>query len=333
MRKALCLLLAVTLLVAVGGCGIMDWIFPEDKDKDPDEQNHEHPGPQEEGTAVRGRTLYVADMHGRWCLPVTYDVPWEEGIAKAVLRHLVEGGPAQQFLETKGLKAPIPAGTVILGMSIKDGACIVDFSSELLQTADAVHEQLILDAVTYTLTEFATIDTVSIRVNGKALTKMPNGTPVDPVLSRARGINVAASPKGTGAAVTVYMRMDSLAGGTLLVPVTRPVSMAVEPARAALEQLIGGPDPGAGLKPVLPASVRVEGLTLEGNTAAVDFSPELAGLDDLDVVVAAVVLSLTELPGIERVRLTAGGRALELPDGSILAEPVVRPASANPLVF
>ena len=66
--------------------------------------------------------------------------------------------------------------------------------------------------------------------------------------------------------------------GMLLVPVTRPVSMAAEPARAALEQLIGGPDPGAGLKPVLPASVRVEGLTLEGNTAAVDFNPELAGL-------------------------------------------------------
>ena len=32
--KALCLALAVMLLVAVGGCGIMDWIFPEDKDKD-----------------------------------------------------------------------------------------------------------------------------------------------------------------------------------------------------------------------------------------------------------------------------------------------------------
>jgi len=266
-------------------------------------------------------------------LPVTYDIPWEEGIAKAVVRHLVEGGPAQQFLATNGLRAVLPAGTTIIGMSINDGACIVDFTDQLLQTADEVHERLILDALTYTLTEFSTIETVSIRVNGEPLTKMTHGTLVDPVLSRERGVNTAVSSKGTGAAVTIYMRMDSLAGGVFLVPVTRPVAPAADLVAASLEQLIGGPGTETGLSAVMPVTTRVEQLSMEGNVAVVDFSADLAQADNLDVAVAAVILTLTELPGITSVKMTVGGQALTLPDGRVLSEPVFRPISTNPLAF
>ncbi|HBS93002.1 MAG TPA: hypothetical protein DEA85_03200, partial [Firmicutes bacterium] len=172
-RKILCVVLILMLVVPLSGCGLMDWIFP-DKDPEPsgDDGYSDEPGPDEGSTGkVRKSVLYVADTQGNYILPVSFDIPWEEGIAKAVIRHLVEGGPAHQSLTTKGLKAVVPAGTSILGMTVKDGLAVVDFSPQLLQTADEAHERLLLDALTYTLTEFESIDRVTLWVNGHALTK------------------------------------------------------------------------------------------------------------------------------------------------------------------
>jgi len=336
LRKIMCWLLVLTLALWVSGCGLMDWIFPDKASEPPEDNGHiEEPGP-DEGSAARTRksVLYVADTHGKYILPVSFDVPWEEGIAKAVLRHLVEGGPAHQFLTTRGLKAVAPAGTTILGMTVRDGLAVVDFNPYLLQTADEVHERLLLDAITYTLTEFTTIDRVTLRVNGRALTKMSHGTRVDAVLSRERGVNSRVSAKGTGNIVTIYLGMESLAGGLLFVPVTRPVASAAELGSATLEQLIGGPAAGeTGLKSVLPAAVRVQRLSIEGNTAVVDFSADLAQAEKLDVAVGAIVLTLTELPNITRVKLTIDGQIITLSDGRSLTEPVSRPISTNPLAF
>lgn len=336
MRKILCWVMVLAMLVLVSGCGLMDWIFPENQAEPPaDDDFFDLPDEDGQDSTGEGRStiLYVADMHGEYILPVTCKIPWEEGIAKAVVRHLVEGGPAQEFLSTQGLKAVLPAGTTILGMTIKDGSCIVDFDENFMLTADEVHERLILDALTYTLTEFETIKSVTVWVNGYPVTKMTHGTPVDTVLTRERGVNSTVSAKGTGAAVTIYMRLDSLAGGRFLVPVTRPVASAADLPSAALEQLVGGPGANSGLNAVLPATTRVQKLSFEGSTAVVDFSADLAESDNLDVAVAAVVLTLTELPNISSVKMTIGGQVIQLPDGKTLSEPVFRPVSTNPLAF
>lgn len=335
MRKIVCTILILTLALALSGCGLIDWIFPDKTPETPGDDGYEDPGTDENGSArVRKSVLYVTGHDGNYVLPISFDIPWEEGIAKAVIRHLVEGGPAHQFLTTKGLKAVLPAGTSVLGMTVKDGLAVVDFSPQLLQAADAVHERLILDALTYTLTEFSTIDRVTLWVNGHPLTKMTHGTPVEAVLTRERGVNNLASSKGTGVSVTIYLGMDSMAGGLFLVPVTRPVAPAAELCAAALEQLIGGPAAGQpGLKGVITPGVRVQHLSIEGKRAVVDFSAELAEAENLDAAVGAIVLTLTELPEISEVRLTIDGENITLSSGKVLAEPVLRPESANPLAL
>ena len=64
----------------------------------------------------------------------------------------------------------------------------------------------------------------------------------------------------------------------------RPVASAAELGSAALEQLVGGPAAGeTGLKGVIPATARVQRLSMEGNTAVVDFSTDLAQAEKLDV--------------------------------------------------
>lgn len=335
MRRFLCWMLIVLMSVMVSGCGLMDWIFPEKETQDPPENGETKIPEGVDETTDQGQSyvLYVADMRGEYVLPITYQIPPETGIAKAVVRHLVDGGPAHQYLVTKDLRAVLPAGTSIRGMTIRDGLCTVDFSEEIMQTIDDVHERLILDALVFTLTEFSTVDSVTIWVNGHPLTKMNHGTPVSSVLTRERGVNSSVSAKGTGAMVTVYMRMDNAAGGRFLVPVTRPVASVADLSAAALEQLVGGPgSSSSALKPVMPSTTRVMSLSMEGSKAVVDFSSDLAEAEDLDVAVAAIVLTLTELPGISSVKLTMGGQDVQLPGGKVLSE-VFRPVSINPLAF
>lgn len=339
MRRLLCLFLVLLMTVMVSGCGLMDWIFPDrDNTNGPDDDDDyiELPGDDDDTIGGTGRptTLWVADAQANYIVPVTFNVEWEEGIAQAVVRHLVEGGPAQQFLATNGMKAVLPAGTEIRGMTIKEtGECIVDFNEKFLDTVDEVHEQLILDSVIKTLTEFSAIESVTIWVNGVPLTRMTHGTIVEMINSRQRAVNAAASPKGTGAMVTVYMRMDSLAGGALLVPVSRPVASAADLARAALEQLIGGPAANSDLSGVMPASTRILELSRTGDTVMVDFSSDLNETDDINFTVAAIVLTLTELPNVKQVKLTVDGEDIHLSDGQVLSEPVFRPSSTNPLAF
>lgn len=336
MRKAVSLMIALATIFSVSGCGLLDWIFPEKTPEIPADHGYEDTPKPPTGSSgkVRESTLYVLDTQTRFVLPINYDIPWEEGIAKAVISHLVDGGPAHQFLATRGLKGVLPAGTRVLGMSVKEGVAIVDFNEELLNTVDANQERLLLDALTYTLTEFSNIDKVTLWVNRQPLIKMSHGTPVASELSRERGINTQVSSKGSGLTVTIYLTMDNAAGGLMLVPVTRVVPPAATMCTAALEQLIGGPGPGEyGLTRVMPATVQLQNISVEGGIAAVDFSEDLVQTKNIGAAVAAIVLTLTEVPEVTGVKLTVQGQPISLRDGKSLVDPVMRPPTINPLAF
>ena len=75
-------------------------------------------------------------------------------------------------------------------MKIDEGVAVVDFSKEF-KNYQKEDEQKILQAITWTLTQFDSVDKVQLRINGKDLKEMPvNGTPISNGLSRASGINL-----------------------------------------------------------------------------------------------------------------------------------------------
>lgn len=333
--RLLSCLLVLMLLTIAGGCGVVDWIFPDDEDIGENGNYYDIPGGEEgdeDAGAGFGRetVLYVADNQARYVVPVTLAIPWETGIARAAVGHLVEGGPAQQQLEQRGLRALLPAGTTVLGISINDGRCIVDFSRELLNTADPVQEKMMLESLVWTLTEFDTIDEVVIWVEGRPVTKLTHGTPVPEVLNRESGVNAEDATAGT--TVLVWLRLDSMAGGRLLVPVTRSAAKG-NLAAAALDELIKGPRSGTALSHAVPATTQVQQLEVLGDTVTVDFSADLSHADDLALAVSAVVLTLTDLENIDKVIITIDGEGVRLPNGEELSQPVMRPSGTNPLGF
>ncbi len=87
------------------------------------------------------------------------------------------------------------------------------------------------------------------------------------------------------------------------------------PARAALQELIGGEVPPGCQRP-LPTGTTIGGLRVENGLATVDFSRELisnfeGGSDHEGVVVYAIVNTLASLPGVTRVQILVEGKPVD----------------------
>lgn len=86
--------------------------------------------------------------------------------------------------------------------------------------------------------------------------------------------------------------------------------------RAAVEALINGPQ-SEELHQTIPEGTRLLGIKRDGDTAVVDFSKEFDMANDVAGVVARVSLvnTLTEITGIEKVKILVQGKDLIGPSG------------------
>ena len=120
MRKFVCAILILTLALALSGCGLIDWIFPDKTPDPPGDDGYEDPGTDENGSRVRKSVLYVTGHDGNYVLPISFDIPWEEGLLRPSSA-LGGGGPAQRFLTTTGASRLCSPRDFCPGMTVKDG--------------------------------------------------------------------------------------------------------------------------------------------------------------------------------------------------------------------
>jgi germination protein M len=85
-------------------------------------------------------------------------------VATAAIEELLEG-PTQEE-RAAGFNSAIPAGTRLLGISIKNGVATIDLTSEYQSGGGSLSMQVRLGQVVYTLTQFPTVKTVSFRLDG-----------------------------------------------------------------------------------------------------------------------------------------------------------------------
>ena len=148
--------------------------------------------------------LYLFDKNG-YVVPQTLSLPKTDSVAKQALEYLVQNGPVTDILPN-GFKAVLPADTKVT-VNVKDKVATVDFSNEF-KNYKPEDEIGILQSVTWTLTQFDSIDKVKLQMNGYQLEEMPvNGTPMGDELTRNDGINLDVSDSGditNTKPVTVY---------------------------------------------------------------------------------------------------------------------------------
>lgn len=290
---------------------------------------------KEEAEKMVMTELYLLDKEG-YVVPQTIALPKTAGIAKQAIEHLVVNGPVSEMLPN-GFQAVIPADTQV-SVDIKDDIAVVDFSKEFANYKPE-QELKILQAITWTLTQFDSVKTVKIQMNGKELNEMPvNGTPISAKQSRANGINLDAKDVvdiANTKAVTVYF-VGGQSGEYYYVPVTRRVDNTEKNnIKAAVNELVKGPSYTTNLQSEFAAGVELlDDPKIENGKVTLNFNEDIFGSFKEKIIsdhlLNALVLSLTEQKGIESVAIQVKGKAeLVTEKGEKLSEPVTRPENVN----
>jgi hypothetical protein len=107
-------------------------------------------------------------------VPVLRTVPRTTATARAAMQALLAGPSAKERAATPAIESFVPTGTKLLGIELANGLATVDLSAEFASLSpDAAWDlgsfelRARLAQVTYTLTQFQTIDRVSFKLDGK----------------------------------------------------------------------------------------------------------------------------------------------------------------------
>ncbi|WP_281889136.1 GerMN domain-containing protein [Paenibacillus sp. YYML68] len=281
-------------------------------------------------------TVYAKDERGL-VAPITLRVEKTESTAKRALEYMVDGGPAEGRMPA-GFTSLLPKGTEVKGINIipDQKLAVVDFSKQFTDY-NLQDERKMLEAVTWTMTSFPTVDKVQLRVEGVAVKEMPvGGTPLDEPLSRAMGINLERSDNvefGQSTPVTLYFLSQNQEEYKYYVPVTRLIKRTDQVSEAIVQELITGPSDNKGLAAVMNAGAELLNVTQASDVITVNFSDKLLGPDLLAPAEAlqAVVLSLTEHAGAsKKVQILVNGDAkVSATDNQSYAKPILRPSLVN----
>ena len=253
-------------------------------------------------------TLYYRDGNG-YLVPVTVEVPRQEGIAKATLSLLTASTVNDMEAASLGLLTVAPEGTAY-DLDISDGRARVDLSAEALNAADAEQESAMVSAIVETLTTFDTVDTVEFLVDGQKRDTLTHGTTVSGKFSGGlANPEIVETGAGLSAADTamLYFPSDS---GRMLVPVTRTVFGEAD-INTAVFELLKGPRQDSGLQNALPQDCALIDVTVKDGVATINLSREfeqaLQGADGGRHALRALMLTCGRFPGVESVEILVEG--------------------------
>ncbi len=142
-------------------------------------------------TPTVGVSVYFTkDTH---LYPVLRQPRYTVAVATAAMRELL-GGPSPREAAL-GLASAVPAGTTLLGLSIAAGTATVNLSSAFESGGGSTSMMLRLAQVTYTLTQFPTVERVTFKIDGNAVTVFGGeGIVLDHPATRAAFYNSALAP-------------------------------------------------------------------------------------------------------------------------------------------
>ena len=116
---------------------------------------------------IRAYFVLEGDVGVEGLVPTLREVPETTAVARAAMDALLRG---EILADYDDLASAIPAGTRLLGLSIRDGIATVDLSREFESGGGSASAFYRLGQVVYTLTQFPTVRAVLFQVEGKTVT-------------------------------------------------------------------------------------------------------------------------------------------------------------------
>ena len=244
-----------------------------------------------------------------YLVPVTRQVPMQDGIAKATLALMVESSENDLAAARMGLTNIIPEG-VTIDLDISGGKARVDMSKEALNCASAEEELLMVQGVAAALCGFDTVEEVSFLFDGQKRSQLTHGTDVSGVFTEdSVNVESVATFSGSAYADAVQLYFPS-ASGRMLVPVTRTVFSPADISTAILE-LAKGPKTDSGLECPIPGKCGVKSVTVKNGVATIDFTKEFAAItqesDGGHQAVQAILFTASQFPGVKKVSILVEG--------------------------
>ena len=239
---------------------------------------------EEDSEAGFRRTVLYYTAEDGFVVPVMKRIPWEEGIGKAALGYLVDTEANRAAAEQMGLEAPVPEGASFTLRIGDEGNAVVDISG-LQELPDAAAEQAMVTGIVNTLTEFDSIHTVQVTLDGAKVAALPHGTDISEAFSTLP-LNVEegtlAVSSGHAHPMTLYFPN---AAASLNVPVTR-YGLEVPTLSGAVEALLDGPA-ADGLRGFPEGTALLEA-TVEDGIARVDLSEAFMAVENTEGLRAAL---------------------------------------------
>jgi len=282
-------------------------------------------------------TLYYRDKEGL-LIPVTRSVSKQEGLAKAAISGLIDQAVTREQLDYYGLYPVLPQGTKIRGMTIKNGSAVIDFSKEFTNLNSKEEEQLAVTSVVYTLTGFNTIKDVSIRIDGRDVKNLNNGTDISGKMNRE---NTFINSKETSLKEG-YIKCDLYYMTTCkdqynyMLPVSTLIQKPDDNQLPALmfAELSKKPA-GDNLYTTFPEGSRLLSFSIEDDLAVLDFSSQLTnygGNEKENILLNQIYYTINQLRGISKAKILIDGKEITMPEGSEVAFARTLPTTVNSVI-
>lgn len=226
--------------------------------------------------------------------------------------------------KTEGLRNPIPEGTKLLGISIKDNVAVVDFSENFLHT-NGLEEVTARLSVVNTLTQINGIEKVRLHIEGDEMIG-PSGSPLGDMEPAALNEDGTPTP-GKSMTVTLYFSDNE---AMYLVGEKRDVTVneGDKPEAAVFRELIKGPQTDD-LWDAIPEGTKLLSVNTKNELCTIDLSKEFVdnspgGTTSEMMAVYSVVNSLTSLEGVKKVQFLIDGKKREIYTHMIFDKPIPR---------
>ncbi len=329
MRKIICILCIIIMLALVMGC--QPELIPETDSlvgpmAEPEDEVGAEEGEllgQEEISYV---SLYFLSPTGDYLFPLSFSYD-SQATTEDMVRILQDGPIRREWGES-----PVPANLAIESIHMVGQRAQVHVNPGRLEEFLPGEEEMLVKALVYSLTSLKDVSRVEFLQEGKKpeapfqlLAEENLYASVDLVLNPLEEMDADSS-----SARLWFTNQDVL----YMVPVSLPLETVPEdPHELSLlliDALLAGPGYSLGLLSPFPEDTRVLSLRVQDETIYVDFNRALkanftGGSSQEWALLNSLVLTLTEIPGINQVQILVEGRKEEAVLGHMdTTEPLIR---------
>lgn len=252
-----------------------------------------------------GYAIYYVNNEETRIFSNAYELAADPGNPSEAIDELIEG--LKRVPDKLEYEAPIAGNVQLLEYDYTDGLLTLNFSGDYREES-AVREILLRAAIVRTLTQVPGVERVAFTVAGAPLT--------DSKGNAIGHMNADTFIYNAGNEINAYERVQltlyfANEEGTALLPVYRTVvyNSNITMERLIVDQLIAGPKSDK-THPVINPQTGVNTVSVQDNTCYVDFNNAFLVQPypvSAEVTLYAIVNSLVELPGVNKVQISVGG--------------------------